>query len=142
MPIEKNSSNGAKAFVGAMAVATLATFGWMLWQAQSSATTTLERLTNQRLSLMENVISDLAEHSRAPAHPVAEERYHGIQRELTAIRVLMHEDDVRELADVGDTKAMTEKLREIETQFRHIDQFVQLLWQRVYAEPLPNPPSK
>jgi hypothetical protein len=32
-----------------------------------------------------------------------------------------------------------ESMREVETQFLHMDRLIQLLWNRVYAEPLPNP---
>ncbi len=38
--------------------------------------------------------------------------------------------------------AIDQKLLEVETQFRHTDRLIQLLWQRTYNEPLPNPIAK
>lgn len=145
----KSAANGAKAFGGIMAVGAMATFGWMLWQAQSSRTETLERLTNQRLVLLEQRIEEAHHHAVSPAHPVATERLAAVKTEIDTIRTRMREDDARELNDIDkrsetltNIARQSEILREIETQFRHMDRLIQLLWQRVYQEPLPNPPER
>ncbi len=149
-PEKKMNGKGA---VAVMSVVTLAAFGWMLWQGQNSSTETLERLTNQRLSAMEKEVH------------VSIDREDNPIRHTEAIKTLqemVHKNDDRseerrqetiaslrehELID-GHPKAATkltaieENLIEVETQFRHMDRLIQLLWQRVYDEPLPNPPEK
>jgi len=75
MSDRNNNGSGAKAFGGIMAVGAMATFGWMLWQSQSSRSDTLERLTNQRLDLIENRIAKFEHHIRDPAHSVATTKF-------------------------------------------------------------------
>lgn len=144
----ESNGSGAKAFGGIMAIGALATFGWMLWQSQSSSTNTLERLTNQRVQNVENSIAivnahldKINTHALSPAHPVAIEWNKAFQREIEELRERMREDDQRELADAGKSERINEQLREIETQFRHMDRLIQLLWHRVYDEPLPDSPT-
>jgi len=115
---------------------------WILWQAQANSTETLERLTNQRLDLMEARVTEAIAHMRQDSHPVSKEWHKNLQGQITDNRSAAEDDNKRELEDAGKDEQMTEKLREIETQFRHMDRFIQLLWQRVYSEPLPNPPPR
>jgi hypothetical protein len=135
-------NGGAKAFGGLMAVGAIATFCFMLWQAQASNVDTLRLLTEQRLDLADARIDKMSTHIAAEAHPVAAKWNKQLHNEIEIIRGFMREDDIRRLADAGDMKQMREALRGIETQFRNVDRFLQLLWQRVYKEPLPNPPER
>tara|TARA_Y100000310_G_C20659998_1_gene804188 strand:- start:1210 stop:1635 length:426 start_codon:yes stop_codon:yes gene_type:complete len=137
-----SNGNGAKAFGGLAAVAALATFAWMLWQAQSSRTETLERLTNQRMDLIDERIQNMHSHMSLEAHSVAREWHRQVRSEMDTISHSMREDNEADHEVVGHMERQREALREVETQFAHMDRLIQLLWQRVYNEPLPNPPPK
>ena len=149
-PDKKMNGKGA---VAVMSVVTLAAFGWMLWQGQNSSTETLERLTNQRLGAMEKEIHAPVDRSDNPIrHTEAINTLQGMvhqndnrseeRRQETIASLREHELIDGHPKTATKLTAMEEKLIEVETQFRHMDRLIQLLWQRVYDEPLPNPPEK
>tara|TARA_Y100000310_G_scaffold198032_1_gene198058 strand:+ start:233 stop:667 length:435 start_codon:yes stop_codon:yes gene_type:complete len=139
---KSNGANGAKAFGGLAAVAALATFAWMLWQAQSSRTETLERLTNQRMDLIDERVQNMHSHMGLEAHSVAKEWHTQVRNEIGTIQGMMRDDNEEDHKTTAHMERQREALREVETQFAHMDRLIQLLWQRVYEEPLPNPPPK
>lgn len=155
MPESTNTpgASAEKVFSGVMAVIALAAVGVALWRgtqkdaeivetSQSSSLKLLKEVTNQRLDTLDGQYDKLLHHNDQPAHAVAVEWNKALADKLADIKDQMHEDDVRELSDAGEFERFNEQLREIETQFRNMDRFIQLLWQRVYEEPLPNPPAR
>lgn len=156
-----NDANSNKSMITVVVIiATISGLGWMVWQAQASRTSaledsqtskteTLERLTNQRLALMEGRLVEAHEHASLSAHPVAVERQKALEAQIGAVKEMlqaqvdsmsreMAEDNKRELADAGNDDRVNEMLNEIETQFRNLFRFVQLLWQEQRGEPLPD----
>ena len=152
---------------GASALLSLGLVGtwvFMLWQAQgtnvatleksqSKSVATLERLTNQRLEGMERIIyapvdreDNPIRHTEAIKTLLVEVERNNTRSEERRQEMLAALREHEELNGHPEAQsrlvAQEEKLVEVETQFRHLDRFVQLLWQRVYNEPLPNPPEK
>ena len=149
---EGTTKNG-KGAVAVMSVVTMAMFGWMLWQGQNASTQTLERLTNQRLGAMETTINrpiDRADNPIRHTEAINELQTQALRNDVRSderrqelINELQtHRDVEGHPTVVTGLAAMQEKLVEVETQFRHLDRLIQLLWQRTYDEPLPNPPEK
>lgn len=153
MPDAATDGNGKKAFGGIAAIVIIAGFVLSLNNHQASKTeamaqsltnsiATLRQLNDQRFDLIASQLSHAHDHERSDAHPVAAERLKAAWAAIVEIRRLMHEDDVSELSDAGSIERIREKLLEVETQFRHLDRLIQLLWEMVYGKPLPNPPEK
>ena len=101
--MDTSGGNGgaAKAFGGLAVAGALATFAWMLWQAQSSRTETLERLTNQRMKLIETGIKNMQEHMSVPSHSVAKEWHSRVTHDVALLVGRIDQDDVREKGDAA-----------------------------------------
>ena len=70
---------------------------------------------------------------RVESLSVHEERLAHLSTELVE-----HRGDGSHPGTVMRLTAIEEKMKEIETQFRHQDRLQRLLWNRVYEEPLPD----
>ena len=56
------------------------------------------------------------------------------EKKPTAVTTL----DLLRMKEQGERiVALEQQLREVETQFRHQDRLIRLLWQRIYQEPMP-----
>ncbi len=137
-------ANSQKAVTTAVVMfAAIAGVGWMVWQAQNarvsaledsqtSKTETLERLTNQRLALMEerlveahdNVeasratavklafmeerLAEAHKHAGLDAHPVAAEKYEALKSQIEAVRQMLQAQ-----IDVGTRERDEDNKREL-----------------------------
>ncbi len=64
--VQNKSANGARWSFVVMGAGLVATWGWMLWQAQATNTSSLERLVDQRLVTLKGEVNDhtlLANHA-------------------------------------------------------------------------------
>lgn len=154
--VTKNGKGAAALLSVALIVAMLG----MVWSSLDSGTgrvadsvATLERLTDQRLAAMEAVIYrpvDRIDHPIKHTESISTlqtDVRHADQRSEERRQEMMHELQAHTNIEghphvVTGLAAIEEKLVEVETQFRHLDRLIQLLWQRTYGEPLPNPPEK
>lgn len=143
--MEKNN----KGYMAMASLAVIVSLVALVWKSQSSKMETLERVTNQRLAIIE-------QHTNKNDHPIwqteaiksiKEDVLHNDHRSKERRQEMLealqnHEEINGHPFVVTKFTSLEEKLIEVETQFRHLDRFIQLLWQRTYNEPLPNPPSK
>jgi len=95
-------------------------------------------VTNHRLEVVEKQYAHFEQHVEQDGHPVQVEKGKRVDERIASMLHDMRQDNIREIKDSEIRGKLMEMLREIETQFRHVHRLVQLLWQRVYEEPLPN----
>lgn len=156
-PEKKMNGKGAVAVMSMTLIAVMMAAVWSSLDSSIESATksvaTLERLTNQRLVAMETIVNAPIDREDNPIrHTEAINTLQGDvdkndtrseeRRQETVASLKEHESIDGHPKSAMKLTAIEEKLIEVETQFRNLDRFVQLLWQRTYDEPLPNPPEK
>lgn len=150
MPDECKPKNG-RGTIAMLSCGIIIALVGTVWAQLGSRIGTLERLTNQRLASMEDGLAvdrvdNPIRHTEAISTlqlEVSRNDARSEERKQETVHSLQdHEGINGHPFVVTRVTAMEEKLIEVETQFRHLDRFIQLLWQRTYDEPLPNPPAK
>lgn len=131
------SNGGAKAFAGLMSIALVVTIVFGVSRLQSQQHGSFER----RIGALESQLSAASPAALKEQLGKADERSAERKSEMAA--ALGSHKAISGHPDLANrVTAIDQQLLEVETQFRHQDRLIQLLWQRTYQEPLPNPLEK
>lgn len=131
------SNGGAKAFAGVMSIALVVTIVFGISRLQGQQHGSFER----RIGALEALLS--AASPAALKEQLEKEDARSAERKAEMVKALGTHALIPGHPPLANrVTAIDQKLLEVETQFRHQDRLIQLLWQRTYQEPLPNPLEK
>lgn len=130
-------NGGAKAFAGLMSIALVVTIVLGIARLQGQQHGSFER----RIAALEALLS--AASPAALKEQLEKEDVRSAERKSEMVAALGSHEKIPGHPDLANrVTAIDQQLLEVETQFRHQDRLIQLLWQRTYQEPLPNPLEK